>query len=42
MRSILVALVLVTFVLSSDVSSPDDKKPRRADDKPMVVNEEAR
>jgi endonuclease YncB( thermonuclease family) len=42
MRPIPVALVLVALVLCTAVSSPDDKKPQGAKDKPQVVKEHVR
>jgi hypothetical protein len=42
MRPVLVVLVLVALVLCANVSSPDDKKPQSAEDKPKVVKEQVR
>src|SRR5262245_50399095 len=42
MRPIPVALVLVALLLCTAVSTPDDKKPQGAEDKPKVVKEQVR
>jgi hypothetical protein len=42
MRSTLIVVVLVALMLRPDVSSPADKKPQGAEDKPKVVKEQVR